>query len=53
VSKEWIKELNDAMYIFESDNEWIEKWIEETSHRGSWGRDALTEWIKYFFNLED
>lgn len=50
---EWVKELEKSYYDLESDNDWIELMIKETSHRGSWGRDVLSRWIKHFFNLDD
>ena len=53
VAREWIKDLDKACEDLESDNEWIELMIRETSHRGDWGRDVLSRWIKHFFNLED
>jgi len=52
-SKKWIEELEKGIDNLESDDDWIEKWIRETSYRGNWDRDALIYWIKHFFNLED
>jgi hypothetical protein len=53
IACEWIKELDNACEDLESDNDWIELMIKETSHRGNWGRDVVKRWIKHFFNLED
>jgi len=50
--RRWIEELDKAYEDLESDNDWIELMIRETSHRGSWGRDVLSRWIKMFFNLD-
>jgi len=53
VAREWVEELDSACENLESDNDWIELMIRETSHRGNWGRDVIKRWIKHFFNLEN
>jgi len=50
-AKEWVRELNDAMEELDSRVYWIQDWLDETSHRGDWDRDALVHWIKHFFEL--
>ena len=58
VAREWIKEIEiilncDNKRFLESNDKWLQKWIDETSYRGNWDRDALIYWIKHFFNLEE